>query len=70
MEGKPKKNRSFSNGFRQQEAEQRRILFTWDGFMASRSNNFFFFFSLLGWGETESTWYDGHCLAYPTSPGR
>jgi hypothetical protein len=25
-----------------------------------------FFF---GWGETESTWYVGHCLAYCTSPG-
>jgi hypothetical protein len=22
----------------------------------------------LGWGETESTWYFGRCLAYCTSP--
>jgi hypothetical protein len=29
----------------------------------------FFFFSFLGWGETESTWYVGHYLAYCTSPG-
>jgi hypothetical protein len=27
-----------------------------------------FFFCFLGWGETESTWYCGHCLAYCTSP--
>jgi hypothetical protein len=27
------------------------------------------FFSFLGWGETESTWYVGHYLAYCTSPG-
>jgi hypothetical protein len=31
---------------------------------------FFLYFSLLffSWGETESTWYCGHCLAYCTSP--
>jgi hypothetical protein len=29
----------------------------------------FFFFGFLGWGETESTWYVGHCLVYCTSPG-
>jgi hypothetical protein len=23
-----------------------------------------------GWGETESTWYVDHCLAYCASPGR
>jgi hypothetical protein len=28
-----------------------------------------FFFSFLGWGGTEFTWYVGHCLAYCTSPG-
>jgi hypothetical protein len=27
------------------------------------------FFSFLGWGETESTWYVGHWLAYCTSTG-
>jgi hypothetical protein len=27
------------------------------------------FFSFFGWGETESTWYVGHYLAYCTSPG-
>jgi hypothetical protein len=27
------------------------------------------FFSFLGWGETESTWYVGHWLASCTSPG-
>jgi hypothetical protein len=26
------------------------------------------FLLLLGWGETESTWYVGHYLAYCTSP--
>jgi hypothetical protein len=30
---------------------------------------FFFFFSFLGWGETVSTWYVGHKLAYCTNPG-
>jgi hypothetical protein len=25
-------------------------------------------FFILGWGETESTWYFGRCLAYCTSP--
>jgi hypothetical protein len=29
----------------------------------------FNFFNFLGWGETESTWYVGHYLAYCTSPG-
>jgi hypothetical protein len=29
----------------------------------------FFFFSFLGWGETESTGYVGQYLAYCTSPG-
>jgi hypothetical protein len=24
---------------------------------------------VFGWGETESTWYVGHYLAYCTSPG-
>jgi hypothetical protein len=24
---------------------------------------------IFSWGETESTWYCGHCLAYCTSPG-
>jgi hypothetical protein len=28
-----------------------------------------YFLSFLGWGETESTWYVGHCLAYGTRPG-
>jgi hypothetical protein len=28
-----------------------------------------FFFGFVRWGETESTWYIGHCLAYCTSPG-
>jgi hypothetical protein len=28
-----------------------------------------FFFSFIGSGETESTWYVGHYLAYCTSPG-
>jgi hypothetical protein len=28
------------------------------------------FFSFLGWGETESTWYVGHYTAYCISPGR
>jgi hypothetical protein len=23
-------------------------------------HDFFFFFSFLGWGETDSTWYVGH----------
>jgi hypothetical protein len=27
------------------------------------------FFSFLGWGDTESTWYVAHKLAYCTSPG-
>jgi hypothetical protein len=27
------------------------------------------FFSFLGWGETESTWYVGQYFAYCTSPG-
>jgi hypothetical protein len=26
-------------------------------------------FNSFGWGETESTWYVGHYLAYSTSPG-
>jgi hypothetical protein len=30
---------------------------------------YFFFFSFLDWGETESTCYVGHSLAYCTSPG-
>jgi hypothetical protein len=38
-----------------------------------RNNGLFvgssFFFSFLEWGETESTWYVGHCLAYCTSSG-
>jgi hypothetical protein len=25
------------------------------------------FFTFLGWGETESTWYVGYCLVYCTS---
>jgi hypothetical protein len=28
-----------------------------------------FFFNFLIWGQTESTWYVGHKLAYFTSPG-
>jgi hypothetical protein len=28
----------------------------------------FFSFSFLRWGETESTWHVGHCLAYYTCP--
>jgi hypothetical protein len=28
-----------------------------------------FIFNVVGWGETESTWYVGHYLAYCTSPG-
>jgi hypothetical protein len=31
--------------------------------------NFVFFFKFAGWGENESTWYDGHYVAYSTSPG-
>jgi hypothetical protein len=27
-------------------------------------------FKFFSWGETESTWYCGHCLAYCTSPRR
>jgi hypothetical protein len=30
-------------------------------------NVVYHFFSLLKWGETESTWYIGHYLAYFTS---
>jgi hypothetical protein len=29
-----------------------------------------FLFNFVDWGETESTWYVGHCVAYFTSPGR
>jgi hypothetical protein len=36
---------------------------------SSNLHSFFFFFGFLGWGETESTWYVGHYLAYRTNPG-
>jgi hypothetical protein len=29
---------------------------------------FFFFFSFFGWGETESTWYVGHCWPIIPAP--
>jgi hypothetical protein len=32
-------------------------------------HNIMIFFSFWVWGETESTWYVGHYLAYCTSPG-
>jgi hypothetical protein len=28
------------------------------------------FWDVVGWGETESTWYVGHYLAYCNSPER
>jgi hypothetical protein len=32
-------------------------------------HKYLFFFSLLRWGETESTWNVGHCLAYCNTSG-
>jgi hypothetical protein len=34
----------------------------------SVENLFVVLFIFLGWGETESTWYVCHCLAYCTDP--
>jgi hypothetical protein len=34
----------------------------------STSVVFFFFFSFSGWGETESTWYVGHCWPVVPAP--
>jgi hypothetical protein len=30
--------------------------------------SFGFFFSISGWGETESTWYFGHCWPIVPAP--
>jgi hypothetical protein len=40
------------------------------GFQASYSlkSTSFFFFSFSGWGETESTWYVGHCRPIVPAP--
>jgi hypothetical protein len=32
------------------------------------SVGFLFFFSFPGWGETESTWYVGHCWPIVPAP--
>jgi hypothetical protein len=45
------------------------LLFCFCNFRAIQLRPLINLFVFVRWGETESTWYVAHCLAYCTSPG-